>query len=331
MGDTYYDVLGVSESASQEDIKRSYRKLSLKYHPDKNHESKDTGKFQQISEAYETLSDEDKRKQYDMGRKSPFSSMHGMPGMPGMGTHEVNVDELFQNLFGNFMNGESNEMNSGIPGGIHGIHINGMPAGMSGMPFGNVRVFHNGMPGNMYGRSQPKPTPIVKTVNISVEQVMSGANVPIEIERWIVQDGTKTFEKETIYVDVPCGIDDNEIIVLKDKGNIMNDISKGDIKVFIKIENTTLFKRHGLDLIYEKKITLKEALCGFSFELKYVNGKTYTINNNKGSIVTPSYHKSIPNMGFKRNDHVGNLIITFIVEFPEKLTLKQIESLSTIL
>ena len=312
MRDTYYDVLGVSESASQEDIKRSYRKLSLKYHPDKNHESKDTGKFQQISEAYETLSDEEKRKQYDFGRKSPFASMSGMGGMPGMGTHEVNVDELFQNLFGNFMNGESNEMNSGIPGGIHGVHINGMP-------------------GNMYGRSQPKPTPKVKTVNISVEQVMSGANVPIEIERWIVQDGTKTFEKETIYVDVPCGIDDNEIIVLKDKGNVMNDTTKGDIKVFIKIENTTLFKRHGLDLIYEKKITLKEALCGFSFELKYVNGKTYTINNNKGSIVTPSYHKSIPNMGFKRNEHVGNLIITFIVEFPEKLTLKQIDSLSSIL
>ena len=160
---------------------------------------------------------------------------------------------------------------------------------------------------------------------------MAGANIPVEIERWIIQDGAKTFEKETIYVEIPSGIDDNEIIILRDKGNVANENSKGDIKIFIKIENNSSFKRQGLDLIFEKKISLKEALCGFSFELKHVNGKTYTINNNKGSIVTPSYFKSIPNMGLIRNGHTGSLVITFIVEFPETLTNDQIGVISNTL
>ena len=63
-------------------------------------------------------------------------------------------------------------------------------------------------------------------------------------------------------------------------GNVLRDDCRGDIKIIIKIENNTEFKRSGLDLIYVKMITLKEALCGFTFELKYITGKTYTINNN---------------------------------------------------
>ena len=102
-------------------------------------------------------------------------------------------------------------------------------------------------------------------------------------------------------------------------------------KLFIKIINNTDFKRNGIDLIIERKISLKEALCGFSFVLKYINGKTYTINNNPGSIVTPSYFKSIPNMGLTRENHTGNLIITFEVVFPEVLNMEQINKLKDIL
>lgn len=322
MKESLYDVLGLDENASQDEIKKSYRKLSLKYHPDKNHELKDKGKFQEISEAYETLGDEDKRRRYDVERKSPFGAMGGMPGMNGQ---EVNMEDLFSNLFGfTGANMSGPEFAGVFPGAMPG-----------GTPFGNVRVFTNGMPtggfGPAFGQPQRKLAPIVKNVHINMEQVMTGANVPVEIERWIVQDGTKIFENETIYVEVPPGIDDNEIILLRDKGNSMSENVKGDIKIFIKVTNNTLYKRQGLDLIFEKKISLKEALCGFSFELRHVNGKTYTINNNKGSIVTPSYFKSIPNMGFKRDGHIGNLVITFIVEFPEKLTNQQIDAISKVM
>ena len=86
-----------------------------------------------------------------------------------------------------------------------------------------------------------------------------------------------------------------------------------------------------MDLILDKKITLKDALCGFTFNLDYINGKNYTLNNNKGSIVPPEYKKMYPGMGLKRGEHKGNMIIQFHVEFPEKLSIEQIDKLSEIL
>ena len=67
---------------------------------------------------------------------------------------------------------------------------------------------------------------------------------------------------------------------------VISDKIKGDVKVFINVENKTEFIRDGLDLLHQKKITLKEALCGFSFDIKHLSGKTYTINNTNGKIIT---------------------------------------------
>ena len=327
MAESFYKILGVSEQATQEEIKRAYRQLSLKSHPDKNPgDSEASGRFHKISEAYEILGDVEKRREYDMVSKNPFMRMGGMPGsgmqggmphggmgMPG-GIH-VNMDDILQNLFGF--------------GGMGGPGM--MPPGMGGFPPGaNIHVFRNGVPININNAMQ-KPTPIIKNIPINMEQVMNGANIPVEIERWILENGNKVFERETIYVTIPKGIDDNEILMLRDKGNILNEHNKGDIKLFVKVENTTDFKRSGLDLILERKVSLKEALCGFMFELKHINGKSYTINNNPGSIVTPAYFKNIPNMGLTRDGHIGNLIITFDVVFPETLDLDKIAKLKEIL
>jgi DnaJ-class molecular chaperone len=330
MAESFYKILGVSEQATQEEIKRAYRQLSLKSHPDKNPgDSEAIGRFQKISESYEVLGDVDKRREYDMVSKSPFARMGGMPGgmhpggmggMPG-GIH-VNMDDILQNLFG-FSGGGMGGPGMMPPG-------MGFPPGMGGFPPGaNIHVFRNGVPINI--NNVQKPQPIIKTISINIEQVMTGANIPVEIERWILENGNKVFERETIYVSIPKGIDDNEIIMLRDKGNILNEQNKGDIKLFIKVENTTDFKRNGLDLILERKVSLKEALCGFNFELKHINGKSYTINNNPGSIVTPAYFKNIQNMGLTRDGHTGNLVITFDVVFPETLSLDQISKLKEIL
>jgi len=176
-----------------------------------------------------------------------------------------------------------------------------------------------------------KPIPIIKSLEINMENVFNGASIPFEIERWILENGVKVFEKETIYVDIPKGIDDNEMIILRDRGNVINDQCKGDVKLTILVQNNTAFKRSGLDLIFDKTITLKEALCGFTFELKYINGKSYTLNNNKGSIVPPEYKKVYTSMGIKRGEHTGNMIIQFHIEFPDKLTNEQIDNLINIL
>jgi hypothetical protein len=205
----------------------------------------------------------------------------------------------------------------------------GMP-GMGGMPPGaKIHIFHGG-PMN-FQQAMNKPIPIMKSLQITMAQVFTGASIPLEIERWILENGTKIFEKETIYVDIPQGIDENEMLVLRERGNIISDQVKGDIKINILIQNNTAFKRSGLDLILDKTISLKEALCGFSFELNYINGKSYTLNNNKGSIVPSEYKKIYPEMGLKRGEHKGNMIINFHVEFPTILTIEQIDKLNVIL
>jgi DnaJ-class molecular chaperone len=311
--ESFYNILGVTEKASKNDIKRAYRDLSLKYHPDRNCGNTDfNSKFQEINEAYETLSDDQKREGYDQSRRNPFMSMSS-----GGGGGSINLDDLLNNLFGGGVGGMFSE------GGFqpHIMHQN--QNCFNGNP--NIRIFHT------VGQNIQKPIPIVKTININMEQILNGGTIPVEIERWIIENGLKVFENETIYVSIPQGIDDNEIIILKNKGNVLNDDCRGDLKLFVKVENNTEFERHGLDLLINKTISLKESLCGFSFELKYINGKTYTLNNSLGNIIPPNYKKVIPNMGLTRDERVGNLIIHFIVEFPEKIEINKLEELINIL
>jgi DnaJ-class molecular chaperone len=315
--------LGVPETASKDEIKKAYRSLSLKLHPDRNpNNSEAVSKFQKINEAYETLGDEQKKEEYDMMSKNPFLRMASQGG-GGMDSPFQDMDDIFSALFGNVL--------GSIPGVKQGMHFGGPPGMHFGGPGGpKIHVFRGG-PQMGFTQALQKPTPIIKTVSINMEQVLTGATIPVDIERWIIENGNKVFENETVYVTVPKGVDDNEIIILRDKGNILNDEIKGDLKLFIKVENTTQFERKGLDLIFKKQISLKDALCGFSFELKYVNGKVYTLNNNSGSIIPPEYVKTIPNMGLTREGHTGNLLIHFQVQFPEKLTEEQIKLLKEIL
>jgi len=313
----YYKVLEIEENANQDEIKKSYRKLSMKWHPDKNQGNPDaTTMFQKISEAYEILGDQEKRQEYDIGRNNPFFAS-GQQGGP----HFTDMDDLFSMFFG------GPPMAGPYPG------MQGLPPGMAGffgqgVPGGNIRIFRNGVHINPM---MEKPQPIVKHIEITMEQVLSGGKIPIDIERWVVEGHNKVHENVTIYVEIFKGIDSNEIIVLKDEGNVLNDMCKGDVKIFVKVQSHTRFERKGLDLIYLHNISLKEALCGFTFELKHLNGKSYTINNKAGNIIPPNFQKNIANMGLVREGHIGAMIVHFHVEFPETLTAEQLESLSKIL
>jgi DnaJ-class molecular chaperone len=305
----FYDILGVSQDAGDIEIKKAYRGLSLKYHPDRNSTEEAKDMIQKVNEAYEVLGDKNKRKQYDM--ELQFGIQGGMPFGHMNGMNEMNdINNIFNMMFGGGMPG------FGGPGGPE------------------IRIFHGG-PGNFHAEffhsMNSRPETIQKHLQITIEQSYTGCTLPIEIERTVVSNNTKRMESETVYINIPKGIDDNETVTLHEKGNIVND-RKGEIRITFRVVNNTPFKRIGLDLIYNQKITLKEALCGFSFEIIHLNGKKLCLNNNSNpTVIKPNFKKVVPNLGIFREDSVGNMIIDFEIEFPDSLTKEQVETLINIL
>jgi DnaJ-class molecular chaperone len=323
----FYKCLGVEPNAPQDVIKKAYRKLSLKHHPDR---CGNDVVFKQINEAYQTLGDAQKRQMYDMQKSNPFGAMFSGAGMGGMGGGTGDTadmpDFLKAMIFGG-LSGAMPGMAGAMPGGMDPLPINRQQS-FGRMP--HVQIFRNGMPINM--NQMRKPTPIIKTIEITLEQAYTGMKFPLEIERWVQENNTKRVEKERLYVDIPAGIDNNEIIIMRDRGNILAEDCRGDIKLFIKIiNNSRHLVRHGMDLVFQKNITLKEALCGFAFDIEHINGKIYTINNNTGKIITPQFQKMVPGMGMTRGEVGGNLIINFKIKFPEDLTDEQRTKLGEIL
>ena len=168
-------------------------------------------------------------------------------------------------------------------------------------------------------------------MSISLLEAFKGCKQPLSITRWILEGNKHVEQGETIYVDIPSGIDDNEIITIKNKGNKLNSSTKGDIEIKINIINNTAFERNGIDLIFKKSITLKESLCGFVFDLPYIDGREFRINNELGNIIPPDFHKTISKFGMRRDSSIGDLIIIFDVIYPKKISLEQLSKLSEIL
>lgn len=298
---THYEILGVDKTASQEEIKKAYRALSLKWHPDRNPSPEAHAKIQEINEANEVLSDEGRRQAYDnelAGIPPPGAGFP--PGFPG---NDQGMADFINMMFG-----------QGGPGGP-GIHIfHGMPPGF--MPgFGQMNM----------------PTPIIKNLDITFQQAYSGCTICVDIDKWVMQNNVRVSETDHIYITIPPGIDNNEMIIMRGCGNTINPELKGDVKLIVKIGPSDTYTRQGMDLIYKKKITLKEALTGFSFDLIHLNEKKLCLNNLTRIIITPGYKKVIPGMGMIRDGHTGNLIVEFEVGFPESLTDEQVETLKTVL
>jgi len=278
--DDYYKILNVNKNDSKEIIKKAYRKLQMKNHPDRPDGNLEISK--KINKAYEILSDPEKRKIYD--NKILQKCLIKMDNIDKF-VNNKNIVELFNIKKNNF------------------LKLN-------------------------------KPIPIVKSIEITYEQAYNGTKIPIEIERWYIENNIKNKEKENIYIDIFPGIDNNEMIILKNKGNIIED-NKGDIKIFVKIKKHKFLKRKGLDIIYNKNITLKECLLGFSFIFMHPSNKKYAIkvenNNDLDCFFTNNYKKIIKNMGYMRNGTKGDLIINLKIEYPKKLTKEQKEKIINIL
>ncbi len=288
---SYYDCLGVSKSASQDEIKKAYRKKSLQCHPDKPTGNAET--FKKINEAYQTLGDEQKKRMYDMQQSGgpKFNRNFNQP----------NMNDVMSMFF-----------NNGFPGQTRNDS--------------RFKVFFNG------NHMPQKPPAIVQKVEITLEQSYNGGVIPLEINRWIHINNVKTMEKENIYVKFPKGIDNNEMILLKNKGHQINNSTHGDVKIVFNIKNDTVFVRQGVDLIYNKTISLKEALTGLEMNIDHINGKKYKVDTvNNFCIINNESKTSLPNLGMTRENVTGKLIINFTVKFPENITKENREKIRELL
>lgn len=292
---THYDTLGVKPDATDSEIKKAYRTMSLKYHPDRNPSEEANTIMQNITGAYEVLGNPESKKNYDMqlkfGKNPP-------PNMNGFN----DINDIFSMMF------------QGIPG---------MAQQMNGHP--NIRVFQNGMPnGQFHVRTNfqhiRRPGHINKHINITLEQAYTGCVVEVEVERTIETNQEVKKENEAMYINIPSGILHNEMITIPNKGNEIDD-AVSNINIIVSIETHKEFIRQGLDIIMKKSISLKEALCGFLVEFTYLNGKKMALNNSENyTVIKPGYKKVIPNMGINREGKIGNFIIDFNVIFPDTIT-----------
>ena len=133
-----------------------------------------------------------------------------------------------------------------------------------------------------------------------------------------------------IFVCIPPGINDKEVLILSDVATLSFHFSQ--VNIIVNIEEHSVFKRNGMDLIIDKEISLKESLCGVEFMIKHINNKSFHLQHKDGMIIKHNTTKTIPNLGMTdKNKQSGNLIIVFKIIYPDKMTSEQIDALSTIL
>ena len=273
---TYYNLLEIDETDNIELIKKAYRKLSLKYHPDKNINNKQH--YDKITNAYEII-----------------------------------ISNISKNKFNNELVLYNNYPNNNYPNNNFQNNI-------------ETTNFQN----NNYNTNYDKfKEDIIINMEITFEQAYNGSNIPIIIERNIMYNNLLKQEKETLYVEIPKGIDNDEIIIIENKGNIINNF-KSHVKIHTFLLKHELYTRNGLDIYYNINISFKDSLIGFESNFKYLNNKIYKIVN-KDNIIHNNSKKIINNIGFMRNNYSGNLIIKFNINYPEKLSKEVQETLKNIL
>ena len=289
MAEQYFDILGLNYNASKEEIKKKYRQLSLKLHPDKNcNDSEKSEQFKKINEAYDIL--------YNKTDKSNSAN-------------DLNISNNLFDIFNKYRNSQFNQ------------EFNYM---------WNQELSQDSNEDFYKRYKNDKPKSIHKILSISLSDSYYGLHIPIKIIRKITENQISYDESETIYVNVPKGTDHDEILIIKNKGNIVNTM-QSHIKIKIQLIEDNIFKRDGLNLIFTKNITFKESICGFSFNLKHLNNKYYTINNESGIIVHSKTNNIIPKLGFIREDIYGDLIIKYEILYPDKLDESIIQKLNNIL
>ena len=351
MGKDYYTVLGVARGASDDEIKKAYRKLALKFHPDKNQNPGAEEKFKEIGEAYDVLSDTRKKQIYDQcGEEGLKGSMGGQgapggqqQGMPNFGenfsyTYHGDPKATFSQFFG-----ESNPFQSFFSGGGPG----GMGPGMGGIGgmggpeqmdidleelLGGIGGGRN-QPGGFkfspnHGQTKRKQQKvqddtIEKEVFVNIEEIASGCEKKMKISRKVFkEDGSKTVEDKVLRIVVKPGWKSGTRVTFAKEGDQVPGKIPADIAFIIRDKPHPLFTRDGVNIKYTYKIPLREALCGQVVQVPTLEGKKIGINCT-GEVLKPTTTKRLQGYGLpypKDPSRKGDLIVCFEVLFPDQLS-----------
>jgi len=352
-----YDSLSIQPSATQDEIKKAYRKAALKWHPDKNKDKPEAAeKFKEVSQAYEVLSDPEKRKVYDQyglefllggGRAPPPGAEEG--GMPGGG-------------FGGFPGGFQN-FSSGGPGGGRSFHFS-TNGGSNGFNFGNPedifaqftknsgggdadlfdllggmggggrsrRAGGGGFGGAGFGaspRGQPRPpTPEIQIVEkelpVTLEDLYTGAKKKMKINRKKFDaKGQRTKEEKILEMDIKPGLKAGSKIKFSGVGD-ETDGGSQDLHFIVTEKPHKDFKREGDDLRTIIELDLKEALTGWERRVKTIDGREVPVRG--GGPTQPGSIQTFPGQGMpisKKPGQRGDFLVEVKVNFPKSLTSAQ--------
>lgn len=167
---------------------------------------------------------------------------------------------------------------------------------------------------------------ISRSIEIDFEEAYKGTCKTISISRKI----NDYYETDNIFVEIPEGVINGEIFIIKEKGNIIGD-RISDVRVKVEIKEKDNWRRDGLNVYRKISISLKEALCGFKKEIEMLDGSKSLLSIDNGKVINPKTIYRLPSKGFKRNDKTGHMFIEFEIDFPDSLEIDHRRILSKIL